>query len=372
MHRRKFIYSISAASAAAMLPGWSAAGNRAVSLDLSTVRKEILAHCDQILDKLGPYGCYRRGPGQRPDLYASCDVAIMRAIMGEDYQKIVTDKQRQQWIYHINTFASELYGKGIDGSYQDTFSHPKLHANGMVIGALGVLGGKQKYPVLLYDPFDKVEEVIPWLEHIDWAHQWTASHLFWGGIHCYSMSSRCSDEWRETVFRWLNKNIDERTGWWRKGVPHADRHQALGGSVHILPIYQHHQRPFPYPGKIIDSVLQLQLPNHRWLQTDSIHVMNYLELDALYALKYMSSLAPDYKTKEIRNAVNNYGDVVIQYWKQHKTDLFALHPHYILAATGTFGLLQQLLPERFNDPIQWTDIFSDRRFYLTNKVEVFA
>ncbi len=47
-----------------------------------------------------------------------------------------------------------------------------------------------------------------------------------------------------------------------------------------------------------------------------------------------------------------------------------LHPHRILAAVGTFGLLQTLLHDRFTDQVAWTDIFSDIALYDTGSVEV--
>jgi hypothetical protein len=366
MHRREFIRSLSIATSLAVVPGFTARYRmQKEGIDLSRVRKIILAHCNSILDKKGPYGCYRGGLGKRPDLYSSCDVAIMRSIMGEDFSDSL---QRQQWIDHINSFAISL--RSNLGSYCDTFGHSFYHANGMVIGALGVLGGKQKYPVKLYDAFDQVEEVVPWLESLDWERQWSASHLFWGGMHCYSMSARCSDAWKKEVFAWLDANLDENSGWWRKGTVHADRHQPLGGSVHILPVYQHLNRQFPFPEQVIDAVLNLQLPSGRWYQSASIHVMAYFDLDALYALRYMSSLVPGYKTSEIGQAVSRYADLVTVYWQENARELLTLHPHHILAAVGTFGLLNQFVPDRFRDTVQWTDIFSDARFYQTDKVEV--
>jgi len=336
-------------------------------LNLHDVRQSVAAYLEIIRDKGGPYGSYRSGIKQRPDLYSSCDVAQIRAIWGENFRESINETQRKEWINHINSFADKS-----DGSYFDRFNHSKLHANGMTIGALGVLGGKQKYPVKLYNDFNTVEKVIPWLEAINWENQWGASHKFWGGIHCFSMSKNSTDEWLNKVFEWLNKNIDEKTGWWRKGTVYTDRHQPLGGSVHILPVYEHKNKVFPYPERVIDSVLALQLPNKRWLNrnrpSDKAY-MHYLELDALYALKYMQLLAPNYRKNDIYRAVFEYGEQVISYWKNHHQDVLAMHPHRILSAIGTFGLLQYHLPEMFFDDVQWSDIFSDIRFYQTNKVE---
>jgi hypothetical protein len=338
-------------------------------LDLATVRPDILAYCEAVRDKEGPYGCYRGGVRKRPDLYASCDVAQIRAIMGENLRESLGETERREWIAHINSYVDRRAGGSGDGSYFDSYGHSTLHANGMVIGALGVLGGRQPLPVRLYDDFSTPEKALPWLESIDWKHQWRASHLFWGGMVPFSLSARCSAEWSKTVLAWLNGNLDPRTGWWRRGVPPADRHQTLGGSVHILPLYQHHKYEFPYPELVIESVLALQLENGRWLDTADVHVMSYLELDALYALDYMGSLAPAYRRAAIRSSVERYARLVLKYYGEKRAELFTLHPHIVLAAVGTFGLLQRLAPDLITGKIRWTDIFTDRRFYQTQAVE---
>ncbi|GHB86779.1 hypothetical protein [Persicitalea jodogahamensis] len=370
MHRRKALQWIGQGSLlpfVAVLPKFPV---RSATIDLRDVRERINEYFASLLSPARPYGVYGTVSPQETDLYASCDVAIARHIMGESLTDTLTDLQKQQWIHHINS-----YQVAEDGSYTERFGHSRLHANGMVIGALGVLGGRQRFPVRLYKPFDTVREVVPWLEQIDWAKQWSASHLFWGGIHCYSLSSACTDAWRETVFAWLNDNLDEKTGWWRKDMRYTDRHQPLGGSVHILPMYQHHDRPFPYPERVIDSVLALQLPNGRWLdrpdpKVTRQHVMHYLELDALYALHYMGTLVPGYRKEAIGQAVHRYADLVVNYWHDPQSGWRDQHPHRILSMVGTFGLLQKLLPDGFVDDIAWTDIFSDIRLYDTRAVEV--
>jgi hypothetical protein len=370
--RRNFIKSASTAALATSIPFsgkkiWTAPTTP--KLALSEVRSIVSEHLNEIRDKEGPYGSYRSGIKQRPDLYSACDIAQIRTIWGENLMLTLTTEQRTEWISHINSFADRS-----DGSYFDRYGHSKLHANGMTIGALGVIGGQQKYPVKLYDEFNSTHKVVPWLEQIDWSKQWSASHQFWGGIHCFSMSKNCDNAWLEVVFEWLDKNLDERTGWWKKGVPHADRHQPLGGSVHILPVYEHKNRTFPFPRQVIDSVLTLQLPNKRWLdrgrESARAYYMSYLELDALYALKYMQILEPTYRKDDIQRAVLDYGENVIQYWNNDKEEVLSMHPHRILSAIGTFGLLQHHLSEMFYDDVKWTDIFSDRRFYRTDLVEV--
>lgn len=337
----------------------------------SIVRADIAAYCEALRDKQGPYGCYRSERNGRPDLYSSLDIALMNGIMRENLQASLTAEQRDQWVKHINSFANNNFSKATDGSYFDTFGHSALHANGMVIGALAVLGGKQQFPVKLYDDFNTTEKITGWLESLNWREQWQASHKFWGGMVCFSFSKACSEAWKDKVFDWLDANADPQTGWWRKGTQYADRHQPLGGSVHILPLYEHHNRKFPYPEKLIDSVLALQLENGRWLQTKNANIMHYLELDALYAFYLMKKMAPAYRQQDITAAVDKYSKAVLNYYQNQKEQLYKLHPHWVLAAVGTFGLLQRLNPAAFYDDRQWTDIFSDVQLHMTKGVEVF-
>jgi len=329
------------------------------TVSLPEIRREVMAYIETARMPGKPLGWYYDKPGMTNalSLYASCDVAHMRTVMGEDLQKTLTSAQRRAWIAHINSFARP------DGTYGPARKgHSLQHANGMVVGALGVLGGKQQYPVSLYNEFDSVEKVGPWLEQVDWRKQWSGSHLFWGGMHGFSMSRRCTDAWRKAVFDWLDANLDPQTGWWRKGVPPDRPYDPLGGGAHIWPIYQHNRRKFPYPEKVIDSILALQKPDGSWLIYG-----NYMELDALYGLAYMSSLAPQHRRADILAAARRHGRGLVAQWPAflaRKPDL-----HVLLGAVGAFGLLQQLLPETFLDSVRWTDIFSDARLYQTRRVE---
>ncbi len=279
--------------------------------------------------------------------------------MGEDLLESLDDNERAAWVDHINSFARP------DGTYQCYKHHSPEHANGMVVGALGVLGGRQVYPVQLYNEFDTPEKAPRWLEQIDWQAQWSGSHLFWGGMHCFSMTSRCSDDWRRAVFDWLDAELDPATGWWRRGVPPADwlpELQPLGGAAHIWPIYQHHHRRFPLPERVIDSILSLQKPDGCWLGYG-----NYMDMDALYGLAYMTTLVPHYRRVDILAAASEHGKGLVEAWPgilEGKPDL-----HMLLGAVGGFGLLNQLLPETYPDDRPWTDIFSDRRLYRTDRVD---
>jgi len=335
------------------------------AVDLGAVRRDLTAWFESFHDSRTGYGRYvppadyggGGGAGSRSgQFYSSADIAILRGIMGEDFSDL-TAVQRSQWVDYLNSFQDRA-----DGSYQILTHHSKLHANGTAVGAIGLLGGRMAHPVRLYEPFDTPEKVVPWLESaVDWSMQWTASHLFWGGIHCFSLSPGASGGWIDTVFAWLDENVDKQTGWWRKGTPHGDRHHALGGSAHILPMYQHHHRPFPCARQVIDSVLALQTEAGNW--HEGAHGLSYLDLDALYAYDFCKPLAGDYRAAEIRSSVARFSGWLLGRFDEAWAHAVTSHPHIALCLVGTLGLLQRLEPDKYRDDRVWTDIFSDRRLY---------
>jgi len=338
---------------------------RAQIVDLATIRPLLLNHFESRRLTTEPYGQYKmQSTSTGLSYYASLDVALSRVIMGEDYQTSLSQQQRTEWIDYLHTYARP------DGTYSDTSGHAQLHANGMTIGALGPLGGKQLYPATpLYAPFNQPSEVPTYLaNNINWTSQWGASHLFWGGLHMYSQSSAATPQWTNEVFSWLDSHVDTNTGWWITGEQPSSNIQGLGGGAHIWPIYEHLGHAFPAPEKVIDRILSMQVSSGRFGGNNS----GYMDLDALYGLKYMRSLSPTYRTAEINNAVTTFG----QWLNGNFNSFLAGNPtmHETLAKVGAFGLLNQLSPTQFPDStgVHWTDIFTDQKLYQTAAVETFA
>ena len=331
---------------------------KADHVDLSVIRQEMMNRLIALEVGGKPYGYYRLTTKGQADIYATCDAVHMRTIMGEDFQVTLTCVQRQEWIDYINSYAQP------NGIYKGG-RHAELHRNGMVIGALGPLGGQQKYPVGLYNEFDSADEVTGWLEtKIDWKNLWGGSHLFWGGIHCFSKSKRCTEQWYENVLGWLDENLDPSTGFWRKGVK-SWPYNGIGGGAHIWPVYQQHGHKFPYPEKAIDSIIKLQREDGTWMKDLSTY---YLDLDALYGLKFFRTQVPNYRKADIDETIRKSGKAIMaSYYKFMNSDPDL---HQVLGLVGSIGLLQQHDGATYRDSIKWTDIFSDPRLYQTDKVEV--
>lgn len=340
-------------------------------MDLATIRHRCLEQFHAMQVPGMPFGCVRPRRGAAPDFYASADWAIIRTIWGEDLRQTLPTAQREQWIAHL---AAQVTPG--DGSFTPLVGHSKLHANGTAIGAFGALGGRLPAPVRLYEPFADPARVGSWLENaIDWRAQWSASHLFWGGMHCFALSSGATPAWRAAVFTWLDAEADPQTGWWRRGTECADRNQPLGGAAHILPIYQHLGRRFPYPERLIDSVLALQLTNGAWLGEctwQTIPGCTYLDLDALYALDLACTWVPGYRTADILAATRRHAQLITPIISDELINAFSRHPHRILELIGTLGLAQRFAPEEFRDDRVWTDIFSDRALYRVRESEAAA
>lgn len=332
-------------------------------VDLGPIRSELLARLEARRVDGGPFGAYAAKPGGPPDFYTSMDVVHVRTVTGENLRATLTPEERREWALHLGDFQD---GEGrFVGTYNGLSQH---HALGMVIGALGPLGHGLPRSHGLFEDLLRPEHLPGWLERIDWAAQWAASHVFWGGMHCFAMGGGCTPEWKQAAFAWLDRELDPDTGWWRRGVPHMDRHQGLGGSAHIVPIYEHLGVRFPYPEALIDSILALQLPGGFWLDLPGYYPVSYLELDALYLLKFAGRAAPDHRAADIDLAVGRFADYAMRCWETRREELFDEHPHHWLGFAGALGLLQQLQPGRFRDTRRWTDIFSDCRLYQTDVV----
>lgn len=297
------------------------------------------------------------------DFYTLADWAITRTIMGEDLRSL-PEAERLPWLSRMVAMQDPT-----DGSFPQYAGHSRLHGNGTAVGGIGALGGRFRHPVRLYQPFAGADGVAGWLDTaIDWSKQWSASHLFWGGVHCFACSPRAHAGWTATVLNWLDREADPATGWWRRGVAHADRHQPLGGAVHILPIYQHLGRRFPYIERTVDSTLALQYAGGHWLdgRKDGI---TYLELDALYVFALGRLWAPGYRAAEVAAAVERHAALLTSALDRHLDEALQRHAHGVLCLVGILGLHRQLSPERFRDDRAWSDIFSDPALYRTAAVE---
>ena len=88
MDRRKFLKSTSSIALTVPFTQVTSAFTTTSSriINLFDVRDYIYNYYDKFLDKDGPYGCYRAEKGERTNLFASVEAAMIRTVIGEDLQ----------------------------------------------------------------------------------------------------------------------------------------------------------------------------------------------------------------------------------------------------------------------------------------------
>lgn len=104
------------------------------------------------------------------------------------------------------------------------------------------------------------------LEGLDWAHPWPASHDA-AGLLAIGLVSRADDperraQWLEAYLAWLDANADPLTGLWRGGQMGALTQDPglfgnLGCSFHLHFLYAWLERPWPVPSGVVDAGLAL-------------------------------------------------------------------------------------------------------------------
>jgi hypothetical protein len=79
----------------------------AETVSLAEIRRQALAYADALQVPGKPLGYYfdSLGSTSAASLYASCDVAHLRTVMGEDLRKTLAPEQRRVWIDHINSYG---------------------------------------------------------------------------------------------------------------------------------------------------------------------------------------------------------------------------------------------------------------------------
>jgi len=159
----------------------------------------------------------------------------------------------------------------------------------------------------------------------------------------------------EWYFDWLNRKADKNVGFWRIGWVHKlikNRltKNELGGAVHYYWIYEFFKRPWPYPEKIIDSILLLQNEKGTWH-----HEFSYcIDLDAVHALIRCLKQTEGYRKKDIEMALLKYLKYAIPYFTDREF-IFNNYPstHKLTGYVSAIAELYNFMPERFEVKKPW-------------------
>lgn len=144
--------------------------------------------------------------------------------------------------------------------------HDEEYLHGMTtyfaLHALDALREKPRYPLSFLKNFSEKEQVIQWLEHLDWSNPWRESNRV---MHLLS-ALLFSLQWERNpaaaaryhdVLDWLDGRQDPSTGLWgtERGVSLLN---AAAGAYHFVPYYRYARRPVRAWSRIVASCLELQ------------------------------------------------------------------------------------------------------------------
>jgi hypothetical protein len=237
-----------------------------------------------------PYGIYRPALGQTPTLYASCNAALVRYIIGD---LKISAPERQQWIEHINSFQDPMTGKYPNARF--------LHLFGTAIRALNALGGKPKYPPVFLREWDDQQATRKWMEKFDWKFPWEPSICI---LHVAAPRatrqaegakpgpmnldappvSSAPKDWLPGVLDWLDSRQDPKTGFWGpdRGASNFD---GMGATFHFLPLYEAANRPMLRRPEMVAAILAIQKSKYGtwggvYADMDAVSLLVYFYLRA--------------------------------------------------------------------------------------------
>lgn len=317
-------------------------------VDLDLVRTRTRVWYERLMAPNMPYGAYRLSPGRPADMYASADIAWIRWMM-DDLD--LTAAQRQQWIQ----FLQEQQNRR-DGTYRHITGHCPAHAFCHATGALNMLGGTHRYRPSFLDVYRDIKHIPAWLEHIDWVHQWGASHDIWGAGLPLACSPETPPAWREALFDWLDREVDSKTGFWRRGTAAQSPLESLGGAFHIWPIHAALQHPLPCPMKVIDQVLKLQRADGSFDGG-----FGYGNMDGVWVLDFLLHRV-EHRRHDVVKALESNLNGLIRLYNQNPARFFA-DAHGTESRIATLAMLQHALPEKARGSRHWRNPWSERELF---------
>jgi hypothetical protein len=300
--------------------------------DLSAIRNDVRAWYRQLHAPGKPYGAYRLNLMVQPDLYASADVAWIRWMM--DDLNALTDAQRRDWISFIQTQQRP------DGTYRHITGHIAAHAFCHATGALRMLNGAHKVRPAFLDRYLDIGTIDHWLNGIDWQRPWGASHDIWGAGLPLACTPETPQAWREALFAWLDREVDPKTGMWRRGIRYDNPVEPLGGAFHIWPIYAALGRDLPYPHRIIDSVLAMQRADGSFEGG-----FGYGNMDAVWVLAYLLERT-SHRGSEVRAALKRSLTGLMRAYARRRSRWLS-DAHSTESRIATLAILSATLPDQF-------------------------
>jgi hypothetical protein len=223
---------------------------------------DFIDHLEGLLPKHavgnGQYQRHQRAAGHETsgsaDAYGCADAANILYTLGT---LPAAGEQRSAMVESIRSFQNAESGVFYDPTHSD--HHTTAHC----VAALELFDEAPAHPLrFLSEVAQKPGSLEQFLDELDWAGPWRASHNGAGIAAALAITGEADEEWFDRYFAWLDAEVSPETGFWRRDRLLSIEDEPglfgnLAGSFHYHFNYVYFRRAIPHPERVIDSCLTL-------------------------------------------------------------------------------------------------------------------
>ncbi len=306
--------------------------------DLREFVRWITAELEPSVRLPGGAGHYARAPGQTtPELYGVADMACILHTLGVLRP---TDQERGEWAAAFQTFQQSDTGWLIEKSP----THTPLHNTAFALAAMQLMDLAPVHPVTMTGEFTDARAFLATLNWRTAVYVDSHKGAGIGSIHAL-VPALNRPEWFADYFAFCDNQFDPRNGLMGRDKPSAGDFDQVGGTFHYHFLYEHFNRPMPFPERRIDAVIGLQQPDGYWHPTNHL----WLTLDAIYLLTRTLRYCP-HRFEDVRGVVRNVMGILMRYFylPEKRRTAFAgqLPVHSLTAAISIAAEAQRFLGAR--------------------------
>lgn len=248
----------------------------------------------------GGAGRYARAPGEtEPELYGVSDMACILYTLGELRPN---EQQRNEWRAAFQLFQQPDTGWLLEKSP----THTPLHNTAFALAAMQLMDLSPEHPVKMTGEH---ADARAFLATLDWRNAvYSDSHKGAGIGSVYALVPELNQPaWFRDYFAFCDAQFDPQNGMMGQGKPPGGDSDQIGGTFHYHFLYEHFNRPMPFPERRIDAVIGLQREDGYWHPTNRL----WLTLDAIYLMTRTLRYSP-HRFDDVRQVVRRVMEVMMR------------------------------------------------------------
>ena len=243
-------------------------------IDISSVTQKIADIVESHRLSDGSY-CRYLGDGE-PNPYGCADAANILYSIGRFPQ---FPEERAAFVRVLRSMQDPE-----TGLFNEKTHHP-IHTTAHCMAALELFDVMPTYRAYSLEQYLEPTKMVEFLDSLGWVKQpWIESHKGAGLYVALNLGgSKGTDEFNRHYFSWLWDNADPDTGFWKKGAQDgtAPLVHHMAGSFHYLFNHEYAHMPLRYPGKVIDSCIEIW-DNNSW--KDFARQMGFVDIDWVFCM----------------------------------------------------------------------------------------